>query len=261
MVDYIINAGTYEDLCDISIIPDEGKLLKYEDLNRNGIIFCKTDYLEYLFTNISQSKKKYVLMTHHSDYPIDSYLFNKKPDCIVKWYAINPIHKNPSLISIPLGLKTHKGIYLEKKYMTEWFVSNLDTLRVNQKKDVVYCNWTNTNQYRNSIIQKLKNNGINYILESNLSFDEYVTNMSKCKWVISPPGNGIDCHRTWEALYLGCIPIVIENYIYEDWNLPILRINDYSDLKPETLLNFDSGLYSLEKLDIRYWKKNILEQL
>ena len=28
-------------------------------------------------------------------------------------------------------------------------------------------------------------------------------------FVISPPGHGLDCHRTWEALALGCIPIIL----------------------------------------------------
>lgn len=28
-------------------------------------------------------------------------------------------------------------------------------------------------------------------------------------FVISPPGHGLDCHRTWEALALGCIPITL----------------------------------------------------
>ncbi len=27
-------------------------------------------------------------------------------------------------------------------------------------------------------------------------------------FVLSPHGNGLDCHRTWEALLLGCIPVV-----------------------------------------------------
>lgn len=28
------------------------------------------------------------------------------------------------------------------------------------------------------------------------------------KFIFSPPGNGFDCHRTWEAIYAGSIPIV-----------------------------------------------------
>ena len=27
-------------------------------------------------------------------------------------------------------------------------------------------------------------------------------------FIVSPHRNGLDCHRTWEALVLGCIPIV-----------------------------------------------------
>ena len=33
-------------------------------------------------------------------------------------------------------------------------------------------------------------------------------NQSKYAFVLSPRGRGLDCHRTWEALCLGCIPIV-----------------------------------------------------
>ena len=31
----------------------------------------------------------------------------------------------------------------------------------------------------------------------------------RSKYVLSPPGNGPDCHRTWESIYLGAIPIVL----------------------------------------------------
>ena len=32
--------------------------------------------------------------------------------------------------------------------------------------------------------------------------------MIKYTFILSPAGIGLDCHRTWEALCLGCIPIV-----------------------------------------------------
>ena len=35
-------------------------------------------------------------------------------------------------------------------------------------------------------------------------------------FTLSPPGFGLDVHRTWEALYLGLIPIV--------WKSPLLKI-------------------------------------
>lgn len=261
-IDYskIINAATYEDICHYSIIPPEGKVFKSEILEKDCIIFCKTDYIGILFDNIKDSNKNYVLITHHSDYSIDSNLYSYKPKCIKKWFAINATHEDSSLVCIPLGLKTHKGIYLEERYMTKWFVTNMDLLKNNNKENTIYCNWTNTNPDRNSIIEKLKRNNLNFILESNLSFDNYINNMSHCKYVISPPGNGIDCHRTWEALYIGCIPIVIKNKIYDKWvDLPILQVNDYSELNNGLLESFSKKEFNFDKLNLNYWK-NIIEK-
>ena len=257
-----INAANYEDICDFSFIPPEGKLLTREFFEKDSIVFCKTDFIDSLFQSISISDKNYVLVTHHSDYPIDISRFSKKPKNVKKWFAINPTQKDESLIAIPLGLKTHKGIYLEERYMTKWFVNEADRLRLNDKENVVYCNWTNTNPYRNIIIQQLEQNNISYRLESGLSFNEYANNMSKHRFVISPPGNGIDCHRTWESLYMGCIPIVIKNDIYDNWpDLPILQIEDYSELTNDIMEKFLKKEFNLEMIEMEYWAKKIKDSL
>lgn len=144
----------------------------------------------------------------------------------------------------------------------EWFVPKINELRLNKKDNIVYCNWGQTNQYRNTIINKLNYNSIDYVLENNIPFNEYVTNMSKCKFVISPPGNGIDYHRTWESLYIGCIPIVIKNQIYDNWKgLPILQVDDYSELTNELMDSFLNQEFSNDLLYMDYWKKIIRNQI
>ena len=63
-------------------------------------------------------------------------------------------------------------------------------------------------------------------------------NQSKYAFVLSPHGNGLDCHRTWEALCLGCIPIVKTSaidYLYED--LPVLIVKEWFDITKEILIN------------------------
>ena len=61
----------------------------------------------------------------------------------------------------------------------------------------------------------------------------YLETLSKHKFVASPEGNGIDCHRTWEAIYLGVIPIVkrtvLSEYFY-DLGLPILLISNWNEV-------------------------------
>ncbi|CAF0807440.1 unnamed protein product [Adineta steineri] len=88
---------------------------------------------------------------------------------------------------------------------------------------------------------------------------------------LSPRGGGLDCHRTWEALYLDIIPIVWNsslNVLYE--NLPVVIINDYIELN-ETFLykklreistkKLSKGkIYQYEKLRNAYWRRLILNK-
>ena len=82
---------------------------------------------------------------------------------------------------------------------------------------------------RNSILSTLSANNIH---NTYLNSDDYFATLPTYKFVISPEGNGIDCHRHYEALMAGCIP-VIEEYpgIREKYgNCPILYTNDYSEI-------------------------------
>lgn len=57
------------------------------------------------------------------------------------------------------------------------------------------------------------------------------------KFIISPEGNGIDCHRHYEALMAGCIPIVEDNpQIREKYaGCPILYTRNYLDINERFL--------------------------
>jgi hypothetical protein len=88
---------------------------------------------------------------------------------------------------------------------------------------------------------------------------------------LSPRGNGIDCHRTWEALYLDIIPIVWNsslNTLYDD--LPVLIINDHQQLNVAFLREqlaeiakkklAKPPVYRYEKLRNAYWRRLILSK-
>lgn len=60
--------------------------------------------------------------------------------------------------------------------------------------------------------------------------------LSTIKFVFSPHGAGLDCYRTYEALYLGSYPIVKTSsldVLYE--NLPVLIVGEWSDVNEELL--------------------------
>jgi hypothetical protein len=54
--------------------------------------------------------------------------------------------------------------------------------------------------------------------------------VERSKFVVSPPGNGYDCHRTWEAIYLGAVPIVLKEYWpFQKYRLPVLVVDTWEE--------------------------------
>jgi hypothetical protein len=66
----------------------------------------------------------------------------------------------------------------------------------------------------------------------------------KSKYTLSPQGNGIDCHRIYEAIYLNSIPIIksglMDNYFKK---LPAIIINNWTDITEDFLKNEYNKLY------------------
>jgi hypothetical protein len=89
-------------------------------------------------------------------------------------------------------------------------------------------------------------------------------NMLEYAFVLSPFGNGMDCHRTWEALLCGCIPIVrssVFNELFE--GLPVLIVDKWEDVSLHLLLDTvalfkeksDKNEFQYEKLQLSYYAK------
>jgi hypothetical protein len=84
-------------------------------------------------------------------------------------------------------------------------------------------------------------------------------NMVQHAFVISPHGNGLDCHRTWEALCLGCIPIVKTSGIdslFDD--LPVWIVCEWTEVTEENMREKINGFrlrkFNYGKLTTDYWK-------
>jgi hypothetical protein len=64
----------------------------------------------------------------------------------------------------------------------------------------------------------------------------YYAQTVRHRFVLSPPGHGLDCYRTWEALYLGAIPVAVDSAAMSAFKgLPILFVDDYGELSEEYL--------------------------
>jgi hypothetical protein len=141
-------------------------------------------------------------------------------------------HQNDEWVSFPIGMG----------YTFINYQRNLEKVQMGNYENLVFCainpdtdkRRRPTPVNRSSILHNLSKNGFyNSYIDSNTYF-ETLTNY---KFVISPEGNGIDCHRHYEALIAGCIPIIEENELIKEKykGCPVLYTKDYSEITKQYL--------------------------
>lgn len=238
---------------DIFIISESNDLITFINLNieikENDIIYSQTDYVEILFKylqNVSLSNVK--LITHQSDVKITKKLFRIKPKCISQWYSVNVEFENKNLIPIPLGLAPYRNSKSAIVQDFEKFDYNIN------KNKLIYSNFNiNTNYFHRKqailAMNKLK-------LTKNqhpIKYDDYLIEISKSKFLLSPWGNGVDSHRFWEAIYLKTIPITKNHYLYRTFNdFPMLLVDSYKEIKNLDNLKIEYSV-NIEKLKMEWW--------
>jgi len=229
----------------------------------------------------------FVLVTGDEDTTIPDD-FDKKTDEIlnspnlIHWYSQNLNDaSNTKLSSIPIGLDYHT-IANGKKDMSWWgkqetpkkqeeIIFKLNKIPFNERIPKLYINFANSirgkygeKDRKNALEQTPKD--LQIIEKDNIPRNETWTNMSKYAFVLSPHGNGLDCHRTWEALVLGCIPVVKKSsldVLYED--LPVLIVDDWSDINKDllnsTIEMFKRKNFNYDKLKLDYWMNLITNSM
>jgi hypothetical protein len=252
----IITGDKFKEICDDYI--DESKPfidLKLKPKN----IFCFTDWIN-LFVNkiLPNIDYEFKFVTHNADKAIDqtnsSVLLNDKR--LIHWYGMNCHIEHNKLTPIPIGIANEKWSHGNKNILLKVASENLN------KQNRIYCNFNpNTTYRRNNLIDILKQYDFVDIETCHLSFEDYLRKLKSYKYVISPPGNSIDCHRIWESIYLNTVPIILKNIATDTFseNLPIITLKTYSnlDLKElESLHNLVSDR-KLEMSNFNYYKKTI----
>jgi len=194
---------------------------------------------------------KFDLISHNSDIGIPK---DYQSSNINKWFGQNNYAKDKA-ISLPIGIARkkyeHGNVNLISKYSENSF-----------KDILVYKNFSigTNHDIRSEIDNITSRNGIPMsCMEDQNNYLDFISRSIFC---ISPPGNGIDCHRIWECLYLKCIPIVKSHHALEQFkNLPIMFIDDWNDITIDFLkanVNKIKGLnIKHDELNFNYWKSKI----
>jgi hypothetical protein len=171
---------------------------------------------------------KFILITHNSDEGIDEPKAELAEDVrIVKWFAQNDMAAHSKIVRVPIGLENrwrhNNGIIGDYRRL----------LREEPEKvpRILYGFSVGTNAAeRGPALEALKAApGADALVWTNSR--AYRRKLSGYCFVASPPGNGVDCHRTWEALYLGVLPIVKRSPLYDGFpGLPAVLVDDWREV-------------------------------
>lgn len=201
------------------------------------------------FENLPQFK--FIIYLHNSDHSFEEHHIQLLDlPCIYKVFAqnVNVKEKHSKLQLLPIGIANsmwpHGNLIDFYKVVSRKYLF--------QKTQNIYVNMNpNTFGYRNTLLQILTDNG--YSISSNKNYPDYLKELSNYRFCLCPRGNAFESHRFWESLYLGVIPVIINN---EDTNmsnfinyLDDLNIPYYSIINPKEFFEchdmsfFDDRLY------------------
>ncbi len=249
------------------------------------------EFVEDVFPKIS---RKIALVTGDADYPVPTSVLGSK-DAAIRFlnderlagaWMQNLDIEHPKAFPLPIGLdlhsahinkdrdgqcgeNSHEPNSQENQART---ISN-QALPFAQRHQKVFTHFTvNTNpSVRLEWLEYLKNERFSDAPEGTIERPKLWGKMARSQFVASPPGGGMDCHRTWEALVLGSAPIV-QHFapmapMFED--LPVWQINCVSEITPESLRQksieisrkIENEEYDFNKLTVGWWKNFLNRQV
>ena len=245
----------------------------------NCSIYITTSCLPEFLTIIRNIPCNFILLSGDSDVTVSDIskykeiLENPK---VIHWYAQNCLIKHNKITNLPIGIDYHTISNNEehwwgiKKSPIEQENDLLEIIKISkpfwERLPCCYSNFhfnlhQNFNNPRKRAIEVIPKDCI-YYEPKQISRIKSWTNQIEYAFVVSPPGGGLDCHRTWEALCLGCIVIVEKSNIdslYDD--LPVLIVNNFDEINKEllenTIINFKNKIFNYSKLLLSYYLDKI----
>jgi hypothetical protein len=271
-------------------------LMREDDIRciKNGDSFyVNTSALAFWFMNfypvIKRMGKKIILVSGDSDVSTPMRLFGRvenldlviKDNIIIHWFCQNCDLEEDSpyysfITPIPIGIdyhSIHRNSYfgeikqhysIQDETLYKLHIENLNkwhTKKTNVLLDAHLTSHTNPTD-RTGAYNSLKDKSFSVFLPKSLPRTEYWKFISQYKYILSPIGNGLDCHRTWEAITLGIVPIVKKTSLkplFKD--LPVLIVESYDDITQELI---DSYIYPdsdtpKSAIYLHYWIDKIIK--
>lgn len=154
------------------------------------------------------------------------------PNNVHHWFVVNLMltPNNKNITAIPFGVAEGKqeGIYEEIE----------SKINEKPKDNKIYISWNDYTYERYKLREKMtdwqKKLGAEPLTVKVPGepdpYDKYLKALSTHKYCISPPGNGADCYRTLESIYMGCLTLVENTPLNLSTGLPVLTYKNVDDI-------------------------------
>jgi hypothetical protein len=232
---------------------------------RDGdIIFVSTEYCRSFFEEIDpQIRVRYKLITHNSDIPADEALTELASENVQVWYARNNLSRHPKVVPIPIGLENLHlyNVGVPHDYTGFRGYSGSRANRILSGFTVA----TNPAE-RQIALQFASAAPCVDQLTARLAQGDYLRRLVTYKFILSPPGNGLDSNRTWEAMYLGVVPLVKDSVAmryFEELGLPMWILRSWDELLSISEARLAAkykelqGGFASPALSMEYWRRLI----
>ena len=254
----------------------------YSKIQRGSTVYvCNSAIRTFRDTILPMISVPFVLVSGDSDIDMPGTVFSNtefdtfiQDPRIVHWFCQNLMITHPKMTHLPIGLDYHTLSKVGEAH--PW---GMGKRPVDQEKDLdtaiqeappivqrhIHC-YSNFHHATFAIGSRGDRKEVVEKVPKDIVFYDPVFTSRDIAWnhqsffcfVLSPRGGGYDCHRTWEALLLGCIPIVKSSGLDRLFDgLPVLIVKEWSDLNKDLLVQFlirySTTSYQKEKLLLSYW--------
>jgi hypothetical protein len=256
----------------------------YDGVRDGDLVWTRATSLpEFLAQVLPRIQARFVLLTGDEDWSIPGDFTGAAELCasdkLIAWYAQNFDGVDPSgkISPLPIGLDFHTisnrrrwGHPLATPHEQEIELEELQAdmppneqrlLRVHADFHFNKHARPLMGESRDSVESTLRANSLIDFQPEKIPRVDLWRAKTRYAFAVSPHGNGLDCHRTWESLALGNIVIVKRSPLdplYE--GLPVAIVNQWSEITAEALARWQRQLAPLfatasfrERLTNRYW--------
>lgn len=234
-----------------------------ETIHPGPIVYSRTHTVVGQFPLLS-SFPSCVLITSFSDASLTSSMARALPPNVRCWFSNNVTVRHPRIQSVPIGIRLSQEI--------ENTLRDAMAAGRQPQRNLVYLNcWRmirNGNNPRRGIYEQF--GGKDWVTTeggmTHIPLKDFYQGVASHPYVLSPAGAGPDCHRHWESIILGSIPIVLKNPPLDVLDgLPVLLVNHWGEVTPERLekelpaLRERFNSPAMERVWFEYWKERILK--